>query len=130
MNKKWGNLVPVREGVREKGRRGTRGFGGSLKTDSKSNRATSKSLGQVSFAFMAFYVGGLWAGVLIDAPAVLNSVGKIAFVGLFFAAVSHMLLLLCDSLSCGRAKEALWAVWVFWGGVLLAPLVAGLGALF
>lgn len=126
MNKKWGTLVPVENGTREKGRRGTRGFGGSLTTTTKRGREESKGLGQLSLAFMTFFVGSLWTALLIDGSAVADSVGRISFVGLFFAAVGHMLLILCDSLSGGNAREALWAIWIFWGGILLSPFVLGL----
>ena len=43
--------------------------------------------------------------------------------GCFLVAVSHILVFVCDSLTGGDAGPSAWALAIFWGGVVVLPLL-------
>lgn len=39
--------------------------------------------------------------------------------------VSHLLIFVCDYLTGGDARPSAWALGIFWGGLLIGPLLLG-----
>lgn len=107
------------------------GLGGTLKTTTEKGRRLGRRLGWGSFFAMAVVVAFAWVRWALMAFGLDSSNGfaglEVTMLSLAALAVivSHLLIFVCDFLTGGDAKPSVWALVLFWGGMLVGPLLQG-----
>lgn len=107
------------------------GLGGALETTTDKGRRWGRALGWGSLWAMVVAVVMFWTRSVLLATEFDLSNGieglQITLSLIWATAVvsSHILVFVCDSLTGGDARPSLWALGVFWGGMILSLPVMG-----
>jgi hypothetical protein len=137
MGKIWGTKIPRPLGKKSEKAGGFRPSVVPLDPGKAKRRQVGRRIGQASLWSMIVVVGGV--GILFVFNSVMRATGTeipgdsssgsnglldtLKYLALALVVVSHILVFVCDALTDGDAREALWALAVFWGGGFLVLLV-------
>ncbi|GHC40535.1 hypothetical protein GCM10007100_01280 [Roseibacillus persicicus] len=103
------------------------GLGGALSSTTERNRRLGRNLGWGSFWSMIVVVAMIWIrwGLMAMGLDFTNGVAGLEttmfLLGALAVMVSHLLLFVCDHLTGGDTGPSVWALAIFWGGVVVGP---------